>query len=371
MKILWFAWKDHTHPQAGGAEVMLRQLSTRLAADGHEVTVLTARHANAMKFETIDGVRFIRVGKNRYTHSFLALIYYLRHLYNAFDAVIEEVNTAPYFGVLFPGKARPWLLYNQLAREVWFYETPLPLSLFGYYVLEPLATRLLSFSAAKTITISASSRQDLERYGFEPRRTSIISVGITIPPLLSLKGANKFSAPTVLSLGSLRAMKRTLHQVKAFEQAKQHIPDLQLKIAGDATGAYGQKVLQYIQASPFARDIEYVGRVSKAHKIQLMQQCHAIVVTSVKEGWGLIVTEAASQGTPAVVYNVDGLRDSVRHGQTGLVTDVSPSALATGITNMLQDQTAYKAMRQAAWRWSRAITFAQSYSDFKNALELP
>ncbi len=47
MNILWLTWKDYTHPLAGGAEVVLRELSRRLVADGHKVTFLTARHAGS------------------------------------------------------------------------------------------------------------------------------------------------------------------------------------------------------------------------------------------------------------------------------------------------------------------------------------
>ena len=50
-----------------------------------------------------------------------------------------------------------------------------------------------------------------------------------------------------------------------------------------------------------------------------MRQASVILVTSVKEGWGLVVTEANSQCTPAIVYDVDGLRDSVQNGKTGVV----------------------------------------------------
>jgi len=39
--------------------------------------------------------------------------------------------------------------------------------------------------------------------------------------------------------------------------------------------------------------------------------------TSQGEGWGLCVLEAAALGVPTVAYNVDGLRDAVRHGETG------------------------------------------------------
>jgi glycosyltransferase involved in cell wall biosynthesis len=164
-------------------------------------------------------------------------------------------------------------------------------------------------------------------------------------------------------------MKRTLDQVKAFELAKQQVPDLQMILAGDASGEYGQQVLDYIAHSEFAHDIAYEGRVSRERKIELMRRAHLMCVTSVKEGWGLIVTEAASQGTPAIVYNVDGLRDSVRDRQTGLVVPPYTLALANGMVRMFRDSALYQKMRTSAWKWSKHLTFDQSYQDFKQLLE--
>jgi glycosyltransferase involved in cell wall biosynthesis len=101
-----------------------------------------------------------------------------------------------------------------------------------------------------------------------------------------------------------------------------------------------------------------------------MRRSHLIVVTSVKEGWGLIVSEAASQGTPAVVYDVDGLRDSVRHQETGLVVAAQPTALAAAAAELLTDDPTYSRLQTAGWEWSKSLTFDQSYRDFKHILEL-
>jgi glycosyltransferase involved in cell wall biosynthesis len=370
MNVLWLTWKDHKHPGAGGAEVVSRQLTRRLAADGHKVTLLTCGYANASREETIDGVRIIRVGSNRYTHPMQACAHYLLRLRNKFDIVIEEVNAAPYFSVFFGKQAKRFLFYHHLEREVWLHEAPPPVSYLGYYLLEPVATKLLSRSKVPLITISESTKQDMARYGFHPDRTHIISEGIELEPIPRLDGTTKYPRPTLLSLGAMRAMKRTLDQVKAFEIAKKALPDLELKIAGDASGPYGQQVLDYIQASPYRGDITYLGRVSNEHRLELMRRAHLIGVTSIKEGWGLIVTEAASQGTPSVAYDVPGLRDSVRHGETGLITNESPAALAGGIVKMLQDTSLYERLRKAGWKWSKQITFEQSYNDLKSAIGL-
>ncbi|HSX35385.1 MAG TPA: glycosyltransferase family 4 protein [Patescibacteria group bacterium] len=370
MNILWLTWKDRTHPSAGGAEVISHELRLRLTAEGHDVTLLTCGYTGALKSESVDGVTVIRVGNNRYLHPWQAAAYYIRYLRNKFDIVVEEVNGAPYFSVLFGKRSQRFLFYHHLEREVWLHEAKPPVSYAGYYVFEPLATHILGNAKVPLITVSESSRQEMARYGFPLDKISIISEGIEFKPLSDLARGRKYRRPTVLSLGGIRAMKRTLDQIKAFELAKQRMPNLQMKIAGDAGGAYGRAVLDYAAHSKYADDIAYLGRIPQADKPELMRRCHLITVTSVKEGWGLIVTEAASQGTPAVVYDVPGLRDSVRSGQTGLVTAPHPEAMADGITHMLEDQPLYERIRTSAWEWSKQINFAQSYHDFKTAVGL-
>ena len=100
-----------------------------------------------------------------------------------------------------------------------------------------------------------------------------------------------------------------------------------------------------------------------------MQKSHLIAVTSIKEGWGLIVTEANSQGTPAVVYDVDGLRDSCRNLETGFVCEKNtPENLSEKIQEALQDKESYERIRQNAWNWSKEINFDKSYEDFSKLL---
>lgn len=369
MKFLWLSWKDISHPLAGGAEVVLHELSKRMVQEGHEVTVLTARYKGSQKFDTIDGIKIIRVGNNRYVHSLVALLYYIRHLRNKYDVVIEAINTAPYFSFLGKDSAKRLLFYHQLAREIWYLEAPFPISMIGYYILEPVSTFVLGKSKTDVVTISESSKRDLLRFGFSAKRIHVISEGSVLAPVKDVGGVKKYDTPTLLSLGAMREMKRTLEQVKAFEIAKQQMPELRMKIAGDASSEYGKSVLQYISASDYRDDIECLGRVPDAQRMELMQRCHVIGVTSIKEGWGLIVTEANSQGTPAVVYDVDGLRDSVRNGETGIVTRPKPEALADGIVSILHNQKQYTKMQRAGWEWSKHITFEQSLSDLKHVLE--
>lgn len=364
MKLLWFAWKDLCHPQAGGAERVNEEIAKRLARDGHEVILLVGGFKGGAPDEQREGYRIIRLG-NRYTVYWYAYRHYKKHLKGWADLVIDEMNTVPFFCKYYV-RERNILLSYQLCREIWFYQMSFPLSWIGF-VLEPFYLWLLR--DRQVITESESTRQDMLRFGFDKKSISIISIGILATPVEHLDDVEKFQQPTLLSLGAIRAMKRTLDQVKAFELAKKQIPTLQLMIAGNAEGSYGKKVLRRIAASEYTQDIKYLGSVNEAKKTELMQKSHLILVTSVKEGWGLIVTESNSQGTPAAVYNIDGLRDSVLNGKTGvLTTKNNPASLAREVVVLLQNNVRYAELRSAAWKSSRRFTSENSYNDFMQAV---
>lgn len=366
LKILWFTWKDLKNPQAGGAELINEEIAKRLARDGHEVILLVAGFLGGEAEEMRDGYKVIRLG-SRYTVYWHAYRYYKKRLKGWADLVIDEMNTIPFFCKYYV-RERNILLTYQLCREIWFYQMRLPLSFIGY-MLEPIYLWLLR--DRYVITESESTKRDMQRYGFSAERISVISVGITVKPVENLDEVGKFPQPTVLSLGAIRAMKRTLDQISAFEIAKEHIPDLLLKIVGSVSDSYGKKVLRRIAASDYAQDIEYLGCVDEAKKTELMRKSHLILVTSVKEGWGLIVTEANSQGTPATVYDVDGLRDSVKDRETGLISaDNTPQGLAEAIVEGLRKPEEYARLRKNAWLWSQSLTLEGCYREFSRGARL-
>jgi len=412
--ILWFTWKDREHPLAGGAEVVTQKLIEGLISDGHTVECIVGGFKKKVegqklkvkseKYVEKNGYKITRLG-NRYTVYALAIFYYFKHLRKKnYDIVIDEVNTAPFFASWYMRNknVKHFLFFHQLAREIWFYQMPWFIGWIGY-LGEAVYLRLLSIGSPQVITVSESTKQDLMKYGFRKENINIISEGLdddgaSIKPIEleseKYKVENiKYKRPTILSFGAVRAMKRTLEIVKAFEILKasgatpsikesddlssrklsrgfseKELADLRLIIAGDTNDSYARKMIKYIEKSPFKKDIEVLGRVTAEKKKELMQKSQIIAVTSIKEGWGLIVTEANSQGTPAVVYDVDGLRDAVKHDETGLVCQPTPANLAKGIAQLLQDKEKYDKLRTNAWKWSKEITFERCYGDFKKSI---
>jgi glycosyltransferase involved in cell wall biosynthesis len=364
MRILWLTWKDQADPEAGGAELVNHELAKRLVDDGNTVHFLVRGYSNAPQDFIRDGYKVTTLG-NKYTVYWEAYRYYRSHLIGWPDLVIDEVNTIPFLARFYTS-SKQVLFVHQLCREIWFYHMPFPLNLIGYS-LEPMYLRLLNHSSV--ITVSPSTKADLIRFGFYPDKIFCIPEATTLTPIPSIQEAGKFPQPTVVSLGAIRPMKRTLDVVKAFEAAKLKLPDLRLIIAGDASHPYGHIVLLRIYQSPFSESITYMGKVTEAEKHQLLRQAHVLCVTSIKEGWGLSVTEANSQGTPAIAYNVDGLRDSILHDETGLLCESrNPQSMAECIVALLNNKEHYTRLRTNAWQWSRSMTFEVTYNQFKSIL---
>lgn len=360
MHIVWFSWKDNNHPLAGGAEVVSSEIRKRLLKDGHTVTLITARYNGSTETDTVDGVNIIRRG-GRFSVYWSARSVY-KSLDETADLVVDEMNTIPFFAATYTKNVPKILLTYQLARSVWFYQMIFPFSILGY-LLEPIYLRFLSNKYNLILTESESTKKDLQKYGFKDSTIKVFPIGIEIQPKQSLKNMN-FSNE-ILFLGALRPMKRPLDAIKAFEIARDTNNKLRLIIAGSTDGKYAKKVIKYAESSCHSEAINIKGRVSKSEKIILLGRADVILVTSIKEGWGLIATEANSQGTPAIAYDTDGLRDSVVHNQTGLLVKSGDfQAMGQAINKVYSNEKNFQRLSINSLKSSKQYTFDNSYNQF-------
>lgn len=362
MNILWFSWKDIHHPDAGGAELITHDLMRRLAAENHRVTLITARYGDAAERDNIDGVTIRRTG-NRLTHYAHAAHLFVMEFRKQADIVIEVVNTVPYFISFLPGAPRVVLFYPQLAREIWFHQMRLPWSALGY-AIEPVYTWLQGRPDNDVVTISEDSKDDLVRFGFHPERIHIITLGIDNPPLESVDAKAKEERFTILFHSSLRPMKRPMEVLKAFHLLAREVAGCQLWISG---GGDQGELRGYCAAHGLEDRVTFFGRTSESQKLDLMRRATVLCSTSVKEGWGLVVTEANSMGTPAVVYDIDGLRSASKAGGN-LTVKPAPEALAARLREVHRLFTLSRGDYDAWCRRVHATTarysFDRCYGDF-------
>jgi glycosyltransferase involved in cell wall biosynthesis len=90
---------------------------------------------------------------------------------------------------------------------------------------------------------------------------------------------------------------------------------------------------------------------------------------AIREGWGLVVTEANAMGTPVVAYNVPGLRDSIKDGETGILTkENSPDSLASSAISLLKNPQLLKNLSYNALQFSKQFDWNTTAEIFDEIL---
>ncbi len=347
LRILFLNWRDITNPEAGGAEVFTHEVAKRWVELGHEVSLLTSRFPGCSKDEMLDGVRVQRLGQLR-SGSFHVLVQRELARLSGFDLVIDEVNTIPFLTPLWRRRLPPVVtLIHQLAVDVWDSEVSKPLAAIGRRV-EP---RLLGlYKEVPVVTISESTRDDLCRLGL--RDVRVIPIGRDEPP--DLNGVEKEKVPTFLFVGRLTANKRPEHAVQAFRHIRERIPEARLWIVGRGP-------MEAHLRAELPQGAEMLGYLSRRELYERMARAHCLLVTSVREGWGMVITEANSVGTPAVGYDVHGVRDAIHHGVTGLIADPpEPGTLADLCVGFVADAAGYSAARSEAVAWASGLSWERT-----------
>lgn len=319
MKILTLSWKCSRHPRAGGAEVFTHEVLNRLGERGHEVTLFSSAPKGLSSSESLGAYAVTRSGSR------LSVYRHARRLFAAaptqWDVLLDQVNTIPFNTPRWAGETPVVALFHQLAREIWWYETPLALAFLGRVVLEPLWIR--RYRSALTLTLSRSSAASLNAAGLSDVR--IVGVGRSVPP--KLPRIVKAPHPLIAFVGRLTRSKRPHHVLRAFGHIRRELPSAQLIIVG------GGPLERTLRAKKIPH-VTFTGWVEEPRKFEILARAHVLVVTSVREGWGLVVDEAAAVGTPTVAYRVAGLIDSVPAAR-GVLVKPNPDALAKAVVSLL------------------------------------
>jgi glycosyltransferase involved in cell wall biosynthesis len=337
----------------GGAEVFTHEVAKRWVQGGHEVTLFTSEFPGCKREEVLDGVRVVRRGGRLAVYWWAKRAYKHRFSKEGYDVVIDEINTRPFFmpGVV-KDQAKTVALIHQLAREYWFYETRFPISYLGYHVLEDRWLR--QYVDVPTVTVSESTKRDLLDLGF--RNVFVVPEGLSFTPLRRVPEKEKY--PVVAYAGRLKRAKRPDHAVRAFEIVREKVPDAELWVLGDG---------------PFRKDLEgmagdgvrFFSGLSDEERRERVGRSWVLVNPSVREGWGLNVVEANALGVPCMAYDVTGLSDSVKNGETGLLAKAGEvEALAEKIVMVLKDGSLRERLSRNALKYSRQFNWNECAEEF-------
>jgi glycosyltransferase involved in cell wall biosynthesis len=357
-RILLLNWRDPQNPKAGGAETLTMNWAEAWQHSGSTVTLFTNRFPGCEPESAINSIRVVRRGHplTQWLHAYL-----FDRKEGPFDLVVEEINTLPFFSSIW-ARGRSVLLMHQLAREVWFYETALPLAIMGY-LAEPLYLR--TYRKQPALVLSQSTGADLARIGFRPDHVFTVP-GACSP--VAVSDVAKAKDITFLYVGRLAPSKRVDHIIRAFAQVSRALAEdgvsPQLKIVGSGSNVYEHRLRQLAARQGLSHSVEFCGWIDKWWLDERLVRSHVLLLASVREGWGLVVTEANSVGIPAVGYPVPGLRDSIVNGVTGILTQSqTPGALALEMLRVARSPELLQHLATAGSKDAAQRTWSASRSE--------
>lgn len=355
-KLLFMSWRDIKAPKRGGAEVFTHEMLKGLDKSRYEITHISPMFAGAASDETIDGIRYLRRGGSL-SVIYHAFLYYKKHSKDI-DFVVDQCNTHRFFTPLWVTAGKRIFFIHQLTREIWYTNSSFPLNAVGYHTETPLL-RLSRRDPA--MTVSPSTRNDLQAVGFDPEKMVILPEGIEFEHWSREEFLPKEPDPVFIYVGRFVNYKGIDDTVKAFAKVKQKWDRAKLWIVGKTNRAYILEVLHPIMSDGGltyggpgeGKDITFFGFVSPEQKLKLMSRAHALVFPSLREGWGLIITEAAAVGTPSIVYRSPGLVDAVDEGKAGFLCSANTvEELSRRMEQVIAEPELLETVREQAYRFS-------------------
>ncbi len=342
MRICMLSWRGPTHPNAGGAEAYTEMVLQGLIREGHQVDWYVGDPGTDRRVDrTRDGVPLVYGARGMAVYA--SGHRWLRRHHRSYDVVIDQLNT---FGFVAPRVTRKTVaLIHQLALDVWDYECPQGVRQIGRQIEQRV---LQQYRMTPFVTVSPSTLSDLRAVGWKGPGQVIPNV---LPASVQAVKTAKSENPSLIFLGRLGSQaKRLDHAVQVLQIVRERWPETELWVVG--------------RGSPPASLGEVPGvtvfnNVDGPTRDRLLGQAWCLVATSVREGWGRMVMEAAVQGTPAIVYDVPGLRDAVMDGVTGKVVRPLVSEMARTVYEGFQNPQALDEWGQAAQRQAREYSLEE------------
>jgi glycosyltransferase involved in cell wall biosynthesis len=329
-RVLIANWRDPWHPEAGGAERYAWEMALALTARGAVVRFLTARGAGQSRGEHRDGIEIIRRG-GRFTVYPLALGWLLARRRQA-DIVLDCQNGIPFFTpIVLPRRVPVLFVMHHVHTAQFGVHFPAWMAGVGR-LLEGPASRL-AYRRHGCVAVSPSTISAMHDRLRWTGAVYLIPNGTPAPSLPpgALPPGEVPGPPSTAGQGPVAGRPRLawIGRLVAHKRAELLVPlaarGFTIDVVGRGPGADAlSAAIDAAKRSPagLAGAVTMHGYLPEEAKNAILAGVLLHLNTSQGEGWGLVVLEAAALGVPTIAYDVEGLRDAIRDGQTGwLVRD--------------------------------------------------
>ncbi|MEJ2885877.1 glycosyltransferase family 4 protein [Actinomycetospora aeridis] len=344
MRILHLAFEHPRMPGAGGGSRRTHEIDRRIAAAGHEVTVLTTRYPGAVE-DVVDGVRYVPVGPgtggnrlSRLAGYVLGLPAAVRRHRAGVDVVVEDFF-APFSTMAAPRwTGRPtvgvvqWLHARDKARQ---YKLPL-------HLVERAGVR----RHHRLVAVSEGTAEKLR--GLNPdARVDVVGNGVD----RALLEAPTTVGRDVVFVGRLELEGKGLDLLlRAWQRVGAQVGG-ELLIAGG--GPEEARVRRFADELGVT-GVRFLGWCDGPEKTALLAGARLVVVPSRHETFGMVAVEALATATPVIAFDIPCLREVVPPGVGWTVPPFDVDALAARLLDAAGDAGRLAAMGARGREFARA-----------------
>ena len=370
MDILILNWKDIYAPDKGGAEILAHNIAEKLS-NHNKVTFFTSDYKNSEHATNKNHYKIIRKG-NKLSCLFHAYIYY-KKLEKKPTLIIEFYNVINWFSFIYRDKKNTKILslINQLTQEIYFYEFNPLLATIGFLAEKIQFYIYRFFSNQKFICYSESTVRDLNNFGIDKKNIFKFNLGVNLTDyFLSPKTIH----PSFICINRIVSNKRTDLVVKAFKKITSLYNESKLYIFGQGRELNNLKKL--VKNLNLHNNIEFIDDNFSQNFINTniinkkLSESWALILLSVKEGWGLVVTEAAASGTTSILSKVSGLVDSGKDKHTSIYVSVKPTIneIFESMKLIILDPKLRKNLSNNAFKNSQKYSNIKSLDEFNKII---
>jgi glycosyltransferase involved in cell wall biosynthesis len=220
------------------------------------------------------------------------------------------------------------------------------------------------------ITNSNKIKSIYTGYGwFDERFVKVIHNGITIPEtVVQYDFSKRFPGKKIIySAGRLSEVKGFTYLIEAAALLKQTRTDLIFAISGE--GKLEMDLKKQAVAAGLEESFIFTG--FSADIFPMLKGCHLFVLSSIMEGMPNVVMEAMAMHKPVVATDVNGVRELMVDGKTGLIIPPKePAALAAAIAKVIDNPDLLAEFGRAGYeRVNREFTMSAMASNLERYLE--
>ena len=352
--------RNITHPLAGGASIYFHEIFRRLT-HRHNITVLSEASNGLSRTQEIDGINYVNFG-TKYIRVVLPFKYLTRFSKNA-DLLIDHQDVAiPWLSPLY-SRTPKIAVVHQMVKEIFYYEFGRPLADLGSLVERSIYK---AYAGCPIVAVSNSTANDLYDLGIKRDHVHII------PPACSISGSKipleDRENMMITCVARMMRYKGLELALGIFRNLLEKFPSATLELAG--SGPQENQLRELVTTLGLSQHVHFLGRVSDLDKIKLYQSSRILLNPSIREGYGMCVIEANSFGTPAVGWDVAGMRDSVINCSTGLLAPFADKeAMSKNLETLLTDDEIWRRLSENSWKWAHSHSWDASAKLFEALID--